>query len=334
MANFQILNRATPEGNFRDVTHKNNFLRRRNEEVDYWKKRAGWFDDDVSMQEFNAGVYDTYYNGPDDTGGSGSGSSGSSHKGISKKSLSLGLKIGAAALAIIIAIIVFRILSRRSSKKKVGSSSKSKSGRSTSGDSKSRSRSRSRARSRSRSRRGTSGSVVTSNYELMDDKSEARSKSSRRSRSRSRRRSKSSSRRSKSSSRKSSSSVKVPAEKDSREVLVWWWWWPHPSNQNCDVYVMFVLPNPPSVLLLLHSGQDLAPFCCFQSLALHGAAQTFVTTTSYCCFYSCPATTYFSKTFGQLLSLQSLNDCYTALLDLVTEIPLSSDEAWCKTKTE
>ena len=293
---YSILNRATPDGNFRDVTHKNTFLRRRNEEVDYWKKRAGWFDDDVSMQEFNAGVYDTYYSGDDIPGSSGAGSS-STHKGVGGDSLSLGLKIGAAVVAIIIAIVVFRILSRRSSKKKkVGSSSKSKSGRSTSGDSKSRSRSRSRARSRSRSRRaGTSGSVATSNYELMDDnKSEARSKSSRRSRSRSRRRSKSSSRRSKSSSRKSSSSVKMPAEKDSREVLVWWM----TTTIEPKLWIFSVFSVPVSTIML---GQALAPstawrarraqhFCVFLQRATVDTASSF----------------YLSKTIHHLLYLYLL----------------------------
>jgi hypothetical protein len=44
---------------------------RRLEDVAYWRKRAGWFDDDVSMQKYNNGVSSTYYElGDDDRKGS------------------------------------------------------------------------------------------------------------------------------------------------------------------------------------------------------------------------------------------------------------------------
>ena len=39
---------------------------RRLEDIEYWRKRAGWYDDEVSMKEFNNGVYDTYYQLDDD----------------------------------------------------------------------------------------------------------------------------------------------------------------------------------------------------------------------------------------------------------------------------
>lgn len=187
-------------------------LRRRIDEVDYWKQRAGWYDDDISMKEFNSGVYDTYYSANDDNGRHHGGGS----RKVSDKTIKLGLKIAAAVAAVVVAVIVYRILSRRSSKKKVGTSSGRKT-TSSSGDSKSRSRSHSRtSRSRSRTRRGTSGTTSGSNYELMDDKSDARSKRSSRSRSRSHKE------RSKSSSRKSSRSSSRPSsEKEAREVLVW-----------------------------------------------------------------------------------------------------------------
>jgi hypothetical protein len=168
--------------------HKN--LRRRNEDVEYWRKRAGWFDDDVSMKEFNSGVYDTYYQLDDDGKASSSKGTNSATTRISDtKGLATFLKIGAALVAIGFAVLLYRALSRRSStSRKTGSSSKQPA------ESKARARSRSRSsRSRSRSRRATSGSGATAatNYELMDEKSETRSRKSSRSRSRSRRQSKS-----------------------------------------------------------------------------------------------------------------------------------------------
>lgn len=203
--------------------HLRSNLRRRVEEVDYWKQRAGWFDDDVSMKEYNTGVYDTYYQEDDayvGSGGGGSGGGGRSGGGnffTKRRNKSLGLKIAAAVIAILIAVLVFRILSRRSSKKKSAAASSSSAAKKSSSSSRSRSRSRT-SRSRSRTRRGGSSSVA-GNYELMDDKSEARSKRSSRSRSRSRRRSKSSTRRSSSKSRSKSSSA-VDKRLESREVLV------------------------------------------------------------------------------------------------------------------
>lgn len=179
-----------------DLLSKAN-LRRRVEDVDYWRKRAGWFDDDVSMQEYNSGVYDTYYQlGDDDT--AVRRHSGSKHGGglMGRSSgLMTFFKIGSVILAVIFGVLLFRALSRRTS-----SSRKSSSSKHGSSDSKHRSRSTSRSsRSRSRSRHPSSSGT---NYDLMDDKSE-RSKRSSRSRSRSRRHSKSRSSRSRSKSRAS-----------------------------------------------------------------------------------------------------------------------------------
>jgi hypothetical protein len=167
--------------------HKN--LRRRNEDVEYWRKRAGWFDDDVSMKEFNSGVYDTYYQLDDDGKGTASRGTTSATTRISDtKGLATFLKVGAALLAIGFAVLLYRALSRRTSaSRKTGSSSKQPA------ESKARARSRSRSsRSRSRSRRATSagGATAATNYELMDEKSDTRSRKSSRSRSRSRRHSK------------------------------------------------------------------------------------------------------------------------------------------------
>jgi hypothetical protein len=169
------------------ILHKN--LRRRNEDIDYWRERAGWFDDDVSMKEFNSGVYDTYYHTDDD--GAAHRTSSTSAVGGGGQGLSTFLKIGAAIVAVGLAVLLYRALSRRtpSTSRKVGSSKNAPS------DSKTRSRSRSRSsRSRSRSRRTPSSApngTSASNYELMDEKSEARSRKSSRSRSRSRKNSKS-----------------------------------------------------------------------------------------------------------------------------------------------
>eukprot|EP00537_Pseudo-nitzschia_pungens_P006665 CAMPEP_0172366478 /NCGR_PEP_ID=MMETSP1060-20121228/15538_1 /TAXON_ID=37318 /ORGANISM="Pseudo-nitzschia pungens, Strain cf. cingulata" /LENGTH=203 /DNA_ID=CAMNT_0013090355 /DNA_START=46 /DNA_END=657 /DNA_ORIENTATION=- len=194
-----LINGAASSSNDVEKIDRNN-LRRRTEEVDYWKQKAGWFDDDISMKEYNTGVYDTYY--------AGDASGSNVNRKTPDTQLSTGLKIAAAVLSIVVAIVVFRVLSRRSSKKKVSSTGKHKSS-SESRSHRSRSRSRS-GRSRSRTRR----TGTASNYELMDDKSD-RSRKSGRSRSRSRR-SRSKSRSSKTRSKSKSRAAKA----EGREVLV------------------------------------------------------------------------------------------------------------------
>ena len=201
----------------------NNNLRRRTEELDYWRKRAGWFDDDQSMKDFNNGVYDTYYQIDDDqaaASGKGKSSSRSGAGGSGKqKGLNSFLKIASGLLALAICLLIFRAVTRKvapvkkmskdgtTSKSRSGSksrgvrssSSRSRSGRSTSGRSRS-------ERSRSRSRKSSSAS----NYELMDDKAETQSRKSTRSRSRSRKSRSKSRTRSKSKSR----AVAEPAAKE------------------------------------------------------------------------------------------------------------------------
>lgn len=183
-------------------------LRRRTEDVDYWRKRAGWFDDDVSMQQYNSGIQDSYYQMDDDVSvKKRSGTSRNGLVGAGSTGLMTFFKIGAAVLAVIFAILLFRALNRRTaSNRKVSASSKH-----STTESKHRSRSRSRSsRSRSRSRRQASTTHTSSsaNYDLMDEKSE-RSKRSSRSRSRGRRHSK---------SRKSSRSRSK--SRQTKEVLV------------------------------------------------------------------------------------------------------------------
>eukprot|EP00957_Ditylum_brightwellii_P093775 7140051-Ditylum_brightwellii.AAC.1 len=51
---------------------------RKLEDVNYWRQRAGWADDDATMANFNQGVYDTYYALGDDDSKSNAGSSSSS----------------------------------------------------------------------------------------------------------------------------------------------------------------------------------------------------------------------------------------------------------------
>ena len=162
-------------------------LRRREEELDYWRKRAGWYDDDVTMKEFNNGVYDTYYQLDDDSGRHKSSSSSKANRTVGGgKGMSTFLKVGAILVAIGIAILLYRALSRRSA------TAKDRAGRSGTTDNKARSRSKSASRSRSsrsrsRSRRRASASAASAHYDLMDDaKSESRSRKSSRSRSRSR----------------------------------------------------------------------------------------------------------------------------------------------------
>eukprot|EP00531_Pseudo-nitzschia_arenysensis_P008363 CAMPEP_0116142842 /NCGR_PEP_ID=MMETSP0329-20121206/15123_1 /TAXON_ID=697910 /ORGANISM="Pseudo-nitzschia arenysensis, Strain B593" /LENGTH=231 /DNA_ID=CAMNT_0003638103 /DNA_START=99 /DNA_END=792 /DNA_ORIENTATION=- len=112
-------------------------VRRRMEDVDYWMKQAGWYDDDEAMVAYNNGVYNTNYVGDGSSSSSSNGSSSSySNRSSSSSSsssssgsqeLPFGLKIAAAVLSIVAAVVVFRVLSRRSGKKKSSSSSKSRS---------------------------------------------------------------------------------------------------------------------------------------------------------------------------------------------------------------
>lgn len=167
--------------------------RRKTEEVDYWRKRAGWFDDDVKMMEYNNGVYDTFYQMDDD----GRASMFGGVSGGANDFKALAIKVAAVVICLILCILMCRVITRR-----LGDSKKDRKKKKSSGSSRSRSKSRSRSRSRAR-KSGT-------DYDLLDEEEKgskrsgsgrsSRSKSrSRRSRSRSRARSQSRSRREKSS---------------------------------------------------------------------------------------------------------------------------------------
>jgi len=145
--------------------------RRADEQVNYWRQRAGWFDDDISMSEYNNGVYDTYYQFDDDarmSSGSGSirkGGGSSANAEIVKNAL----KVLSVLVALALSALMFRAIMRRlgtSSKKDKKRAAQSHSGGGGSDNRSRSSRSKSRSRSRSRSRRGSSRA---GDYNLMDD---------------------------------------------------------------------------------------------------------------------------------------------------------------------
>lgn len=157
--------------------------RRRVEEAEYWRKRAGWFDDDASMQDYNNGVYDSYYQLDDETG-DGQKTAMSSAGGSNSE---LAIKVGLVIVAIGLCLLMFRSLSRRLSGEKKSSKDKKRSSSKTRGGSRSLSRGTSRSRSRSRKTRGDDDG---DDYDLMEedgDKSQRSKRSNRSSRSKSRR---------------------------------------------------------------------------------------------------------------------------------------------------
>lgn len=175
------------------------------EDVDYWRKRAGWADDDETMKSYNQGVYNTYYLGDENNSGGGSGSSVSKKNNQSSIKLSdhLGWIVGLAS-ALIFLILLVKCCSadpaEKSRKHRSSSSAKSRDSsrslRDKHADRRSRSRSRARSKSRTRSKSRSRGEVIE-DYKLMDGEDDnhsrksSKSKKSSRSRSRSKTRSKS-----------------------------------------------------------------------------------------------------------------------------------------------
>jgi hypothetical protein len=144
--------------------------RRRNEDVDYWKQRAGWFDDDQAMQDYNNGVNDANVqlddNDDKEKGSRGGGQLSSTYLDVTTvviRSLVILILLG-------ICILLYRaIVSRPFS----GSTQESEQNRQLS--------SRERSESRERSRKG-------GKYKLLsEDGKGSRRKRSRRGRSRTRR---------------------------------------------------------------------------------------------------------------------------------------------------
>jgi hypothetical protein len=188
---------------------------RRAEDVDYWRKAAGWFDDDAKMLEYNNGISDTYYQPRD-----GNGGSSFSLGGQQSETIGLALKIGVVVVVLVLFICVIRAIARRMEEKKVSSSEGKRS------SSRSRSLGRSSS-SRARSSRSRSRTRGASDYEMMDDGDDGRSRKSTRSSSgRSRSKGRSSSRtreRSRSkprSSRKPSASAATVVSSENDPVLV------------------------------------------------------------------------------------------------------------------
>jgi hypothetical protein len=179
--------------------------RRRNEDVDYWRHRSGWFDDDQAMRDYNNGVYDAYYQ-PD--GENQKGASGGRLSATNLDVKKIVIRSLVALFLLGICIFMYRLVSRRFG----GSTDDSKEKRKRSS---SRERSGSRSRSRSRSRKG-------GDYDLMsedEDGKSSRSKGSHRSRSKSGRSASRTRTRSRSTSRKESSSTK-PSPSAAEAILV------------------------------------------------------------------------------------------------------------------
>lgn len=192
------------------VLQRQRLLRARNissrklEDVDYWRKQAGWADDDETMKSYNQGVYNTYYNGGDDdnkvVSSGGDGSSNSKSGASIKFPDHLGWIVGLASTLIFLILLVKccsgdDTIEKRKSRSSAKSRDSSRSLRDKHADRRSRSRS-SRSKSRTRSKSRSRG---VEDYKLMDEDDNrsrkssmsGRSRKSGRSRSRSKARSKS-----------------------------------------------------------------------------------------------------------------------------------------------
>jgi hypothetical protein len=168
------------DDNYRLLRRRRAEVARRAEEADYWRKRAGWFDDDASMKDYNNGVYDAYYQLDDDGSGTKKNSSSSVDGGDNAEMVKLGLKVGSVVAALGLCILMYRAITRRMSGEKKSGKEKS---RSTSRTRERRSASRDK-RSASRSRKGED------DYNLMDNEDDEKSRKSSRSKSKGRSRSK------------------------------------------------------------------------------------------------------------------------------------------------
>lgn len=166
---------------------------RKLDEVEYWRKRAGWYDDDESMSEYNNGIYNSYYSIDDDNNLSEASSESLSGEGgglnFNTDIIKTVGQVAGALLGVILLFMLVRAISRGSARRKksdTGEKPRKRSGsrrRSTS-------RSRSKSRPRSRSKRSGNGGTGDDNYELMEEgkkeSSRPRSRSKARSRSKSR----------------------------------------------------------------------------------------------------------------------------------------------------
>lgn len=171
---------------------------RKLEDVEYWRKRSGWYDDDESMREYNSGVYNSYYSIDDDQISGSSSSSAEGGFGIDAELLKTAGQICGALVGIVVLVMLIRAITRGSARRKKGDAAASSSTRNKRGRRRSSSRTRSKSRTRSRSSRRAkegSGGATDENYELMDDNKTPRPRSRSKARSRSKSRSRPSSRR-------------------------------------------------------------------------------------------------------------------------------------------
>jgi len=176
---------------------------RKLEDVDYWRKRSGWYDDDESMREYNKGVHTSTYGVDDDfvAATKSSNSSAGGGLGIDSEMLKTAGQICGALVGIVVLVMLVRAITRGSTRRKKAkaesSGSTARSGKRSGSRRRSSSRSRSKSRTRSRSRRTkeSGGDGATGeNYELMEDNKSANSRPRSRPRSRSKARSRSKSR--------------------------------------------------------------------------------------------------------------------------------------------
>jgi len=147
------------------------------EDVEYWRHRAGWFDDDVSMKAYNTGVYSTVY-GIDDDGGSHR----KSNNAFRKKDImhTMATILGAFVAILVLVQLIKAGTATASKSRQRGRSSQSLS---SSSDAQTGHRSRSRSKPRSRSK-SISRSASRSASQSRRSSSRSRSKSRTRSRSR------------------------------------------------------------------------------------------------------------------------------------------------------
>jgi len=131
---------------------------RKLEDVDYWRKHSGWFDDDESMKEYNTGVYTSYYSIDDD------------HEGGMGIDFKPAYQICGVLVLFVILVVVVRKFTHTSTRQK----------RRTGTDS---SPSRKKSRSNRRTKEsgvGGAGGARDDNYELMENnKSQTSNNSSR-----------------------------------------------------------------------------------------------------------------------------------------------------------
>jgi hypothetical protein len=142
-------------------------ITRRLEDVAYWRKRAGWYDDDAVKSAYNSKVLSSSTNYNDDMYSSGSSSSS---KFRMKDIFNTAAQIMGAFVVMGMLILFIRAMRTVPKSRKRGRES-------------SRSRSRSRSKSKARSRSKSRSSRKLDEYQLMEEKSNrsSRSKSSSRS---------------------------------------------------------------------------------------------------------------------------------------------------------